>query len=132
MTQIIEKLVNHLPLIGFIDHLIGAIFGFVQSIVILYLVVFIFKFGCNLFGFGVEPSLADDVMNIPILKEKFGNSLEAFDDIVTLKADNEEMSKEEFNNRAIKVLLDKKVISRENLNVLIDKNKITYEEPTEN
>ncbi len=128
MTQVIDRLVKHLPLVGFIDHLIGAVFGFIQSILILYLVVFVFKFGCNLFGFGVEPSLADDVMNIPVLKEKFGNSLDAFNDIVQLKADNEELSKEEFNNRAIKVLLDKKVISRDNLDVLIEKKKITYNE----
>ena len=126
MTNIIEKLVKALPIIGFVDRLLGAVIGFVQSIVVLYFVIFIFKFGCNLFGFYVQPSLADNI--IPVLKEKCGESLEAFNDIVELKDDYESTEKEEFNNKAIKILLDHKVITKENLDLLIKKNKIKYEE----
>ena len=128
MTNIIEKLVKALPLIGFVDQLLGAIVGFVQSIVILYFIIFIFKFGCNLFGFYVQPSLADNIMEIPVLKEKCGSSLDAFDDIVLLKDDFDSSEKEEFNNKAIKILLDKKIITKENLDLLIKKNKIKYTE----
>ncbi len=126
MTNAIEKIVKAIPIIGLIDQLLGAVIGLIDSIVVLYLVIFIFKFGCNLFGFYVQPSLADNIMEIPILNEKFGNSIGAFDDIVSLKDEYSSSEKEEFNNKAIKILLDKKVITKENLDLLIQKKKIKY------
>ncbi|MBQ4031121.1 MAG: CvpA family protein [Bacilli bacterium] len=128
MTNLIEKLVKALPLIGFVDQLLGALVGLAQSVVILYFIIFVFKFGCNLFGFYVQPSLADNIMEIPFLKEKCGPSLEAFDDIVVLKDDYDSSEKEEFNNKAIKILLDKNIITKDNLDLLIKKNKIKYTE----
>ena len=126
MTNIIERIVKALPVIGLIDQILGAVIGFIESIVVLYLVIFVFKFGCNLFGFYIQPSLADNIMEIPILNEKFGPSLDAFNDIVALKDEYSTSEKEEFNNNAIKILLDKKIISQENLDLLIKKNKISY------
>jgi len=126
MTNIIERIVKALPVIGLVDQILGAVIGFIESIVVLYLVIFVFKFGCNLFGFYIQPSLADNIMEIPILNEKFGPSLDAFNDIVALKDEYSASEKEEFNNNAIKILLDKKIISQENLDLLIKKNKISY------
>ncbi len=126
MTGLIDKLVKAIPIIGFVDQLLGAVVGFIDAIVVLYLVIFIFKFGCNMFGFYVRPSLADNIMEIPILNDKFGSSIDAFDDIIALKDDYNSSEKDEFNNKAIKILLDKKVITKENLDVLIKKNKISY------
>lgn len=128
MTNAIEKIVKAIPIIGFLDQLLGAVIGFIDSIVVLYLVIFVFKFCSNLFGFYVQPSLADNIMEISILNDKFGSSLDAFDDIVALKEDYEASENEEFNNKAIKILLDKKVISKENLDLLIKKEKIDYKE----
>ncbi len=128
MTHVIEKIIKAIPLVGFIDRCLGAIVGFVQSILVLYLVIFAFKFGSNLFGFSMHDSLADNILEIPILKEKFGGSLTAFDDIVELKKSYKSDDKEEFNNMAIDVLLNRKVITRENLDVLIKKGKITYKD----
>lgn len=128
MTNLIEKVIKVIPLVGFVDRLCGAIVGFFQSVIILYLVVFTFKFCCNLFGFSMKESLAENLLEIPILQEKFGNSLSAFDDIVILKKNYESSDKQEFNNMAINVLLSRGVITRENLDVLIEKGKITYTE----
>lgn len=127
MTQIIDRLIKIIPLVGFVDKLLGAIVSFVESIVVLYLVVFVFKFGCNLFGFQIQPSLADNIMEISILNDKFGSSLEAFDDIVELKSSYDSSQKDEFNQKAVDILLDKKIITQENLDVLIKKKKISYE-----
>ena len=126
MTGIIDRLVKLIPIIGFIDQLLGAIVGFIDAIVVLYLVIFIFKFGCNMFGVYVKPSLADNIMEIPILNDKFGSSLSAFDDIIALKDDYNSSEADVFNNKAIKILLDKNVLTQDNLDLLIKKKKITY------
>ncbi len=128
MTHVIEKIVKAIPIVGFLDRLLGAIVGFIQSFIILYLVLFVFKFSSNLFGFNIRESLADNILEIPVLKEKFGNSLDTFNQIAELKSSYDSTQKEEFNNKSIQLLLDNKVITRENLDLLIKKGKLTYTE----
>jgi len=128
MTHVIEKVIKAIPLIGFLDRLLGAFIGFVQSFIILYLVLFVFKFCSNLFGFNIRESLVDNILEIKVLNDKFGNSLDTFNQITELKNSYDSTQKEEFNNKSIQILLDNKIITQENLDLLIEKGKLTYTE----
>lgn len=126
LTGLVDKLLSFLFFLGIPGRILGALVGFVQAIVILYFAIFFFKFGCNLFGYSMKESLADDIVSIPILKETFGPSLTSLDEITSLALEYEDTKdKDDFNEKAILILLKYNVITEENLQILIDNGKIT-------
>lgn len=85
-----------------------------------------------MFGYQMKPSLADDIIELPVLKETFGDSLGSLNEITGLAKDYEDTKdKEEFNNKAITILLKYNVITKENLQILIDNGKITSTDTAE-
>jgi len=73
----------------------------------------------------VGESLADDIVNIPVLKNVFGNVLNSVDEITAMAREYEDTKdKDEFNNKAMDILLKYNVISKDNLQILIDNGKI--------
>ena len=75
--------------IGIPNKILGAILGFVEGIVILYFVIAVFKIGTNLLGYEMEPSLADVVVETPILKHVFGATLDSLGEITTMAKEYE-------------------------------------------
>ncbi len=126
-SGIIEKLLKIIPLFDLLNGLLGAVLGLVQTVVILYFVIFVFKFGCNLFGFQMQPSLADNVLEISLLDNRFGSTISSFNEIADLaKKYENQKDKTELNDKAIDILLEYDIISKENLKILIKDNKVTY------
>jgi len=127
LTGLVEKLLSFVFLLGIPGKILGALVGFIQGLVILYFVVFLFKIGANLFGYNMKPSLADDVLNIPVLANTFGDTMKSLDEITSLATQYENTKdKSEFNDYAITILLKYNVITKENLQILIDDGKVTY------
>ncbi|HAB66629.1 MAG TPA: hypothetical protein DCE23_04610 [Firmicutes bacterium] len=129
LTGLVEKLLSIIFFFGIPNKILGALVGFIKAIVILYFAIFFFKFGCNFLNIGVEASLADTIVEIPILKNTFGSTLSSLDEITDLahEFDNTK-DKTEFNNDAINILLKYNIISKENLDILINNGKIIREE----
>lgn len=125
ITGMVERLLSVIFFIGIPSKILGALVGFCKSIIILYFAIFVFKFCCNFMNFEVKESLADDIVNIPVLKNVFGDSLSSLDEITSIARDYEDTkNKEEFNEKAINILLKYNVITKENLQILIDNGKI--------
>lgn len=122
---IAEKILNAIPFFEAINGILGAAVGFVETIIILYFVIFVFKFGCNLFGFQMQPSLADNVLEIKILDDKFGTTISSFNEIAELSRTYEnDKDKTELNSKSIDILLKYGIITKENLDILIKSGKI--------
>ncbi|MGN1371554.1 MAG: CvpA family protein [Candidatus Coprovivens sp.] len=131
LTKIVDRILSLIFFIGIPNKILGALLGFIQGIVILYFIIAIFKIGTNIMGYEMQPSLADYIVDIPILKNTFGSSLESLDEITSLAKDYEyTKDKEQFNKEAFDILLKYNVISEENLNILIDKGKIKIDDNT--
>lgn len=129
LTGLVEKLLSIIFFFGIPNKILGALVGFIKAIVILYFAIFFFKFGCNFLNIGVEASLADTIVEIPILKNTFGSTLSSLDEITELAREfDNTKDKTEFNNDAIDILLKYNIISKENLDILINNGKIVREE----
>lgn len=129
ITKIADKLLSLIFFIGIPNKILGAVLGFIQSILILYFVIAIFKIGTSINGYEMKPSLADVILEVPILKQTFGPVLNSLDDITSLAKDYEyTKDKEEFNEKTIDILLKYEVITEENLDKLIDSGKIVVDE----
>lgn len=128
ITKLVEKLLSFIFFIGIPNKILGAVLGFVQGMVILYFVIAVFKIGANLFGYEMEPSLADYIVEVPILKQTFGATLDSLDEITSLAKDYEyTKDKDEFNGKVLDILLEYDIISKDNLDKLIDSGKLTTE-----
>lgn len=129
LTGIVERLLSLIFFFGIPNKILGALVGFIRGIVILYFAIFIFKFGCNLLNLQVEASLADTIIETPILKNTFGSTLSSLDEITALaKEYDNTKNKEEFNNYTIDILLKYNLITEENLDILINNGKITKDD----
>lgn len=129
LTKIVDKLLSLIFFIGIPNKILGALLGFVQSLVILYFVIAVFKIGTNIMGYEMKPSLADYVVEIPVLKHTFGPVLSSLDEITALAKEYEHTNdKDEFNKKAIDILLDYEVITEENLEILINDDKINLDD----
>lgn len=129
ITGLVDKLLSLIFLLGIPNKILGAIVGFIESVIILYFVSFVFKFTCNFMNLDIKPSLVDDVVNFPILKQTFGSSLSSLDEITSLALEYKDTKdKDEFNEKAMDILVKYKVITEENLQILIDSGKITLNE----
>lgn len=125
VTGLVDRLLSFIFLLGIPNKILGAIIGFLQSIITIYFVVYIFKFGCNLFGYQLQPSLADDIINIPVLKDTCSPVLKAFDEISGLAHSYKNTSnKEEYNAKSLDILLKYEVITKENASYLVKHDKI--------
>lgn len=129
ITGLVDKLLSLIFLLGIPNKILGAIVGFIESVIILYFVSFVFKFTCNFMNLDIKPSLVDDVVNFPVLKQTFGSSLSSLDEITSLALEYKDTKdKDEFNEKAMDILVKYKVITEENLQILIDSGKITLDE----
>lgn len=133
ITGLVDKLLSLIFLLGIPNKILGAIVGFIESVIILYFVSFVFKFTCNFMNLDIKPSLVDDVVNFPVLKQTFGSSLSSLDEITSLALEYKDTKdKDEFNEKAMDILVKYKVITEENLQILIDSGKITLDESSSN
>ena len=129
ITSLVDKVLSLIFLLGIPNKILGAIVGFIESVIILYFVSFVFKFTCNFMNLDIKPSLVDDVVNFPVLKQTFGSSLSSLDEITSLALEYKDTKdKDEFNEKAMDILVKYKVITEENLQILIDSGKITLDE----
>lgn len=124
-TGLVNKLFSVVAFLGLPNKILGAVVGFIESLVALYFISFLFVFICNFFGFGMKESLVDTVVDIPVLKETFGPSLNSINDIGVLAKDYKDVQdKDEFNYKSLEILLKYDVITKENAKKLIDSKKL--------
>ncbi len=125
LTGLIDRVISFVFLFGIPNKILGGVVGFLESIIILYFVCFIYSFGVNLFGAQRPVSLVDDIMNIPILNKTFGDSFNSITDIASLAKDYESINdKDEYNEKALETLIKYNIITCENVNTLINDGKI--------
>ena len=132
LTGLIDRVLSFIFLFGIPNKILGAIVGFIQSIVILYFLIYVIQFGCNLFGFTMQESLADDIMNVPILKGTFSKNFDSLNEIAELSSNYKSInSKDEYNFKALDILLKNNLISCENAKMLVDEGKLNIENVNE-
>lgn len=125
-SSIFEKLLNATIILGIPSKILGAVLGVLEYIVITCIVLFF---------------LCLPVFNLPYVKEsKFSstmltkdsfisklcnNSLELYDKIDTLKKDYGKIEdKKVLNEKTVELLIEYKMVTKEDVNYLIGKNKL--------
>jgi hypothetical protein len=74
-----------------------------------------------------ESAVGNFIVDLPVLKNTFGNTLDSLDNITEMAVEYENVqNKEQLNKESIDVLLEYGIITEENLNILIESGKVQY------
>lgn len=126
LTKIFEKILNATIILGIPSKILGAILGIIQYIIYIFIVLYILSL--PMFNFSVinKSKIANTILNkTPILNNICDETLEVFNGIIELKEEYSATTNVgEFNQKALNIMVDKKVITKENVKKLIEKGKI--------
>ncbi len=125
LTGVIDRILSFVFLFGLPNKILGAIVGFIESIVVLYFAIVVLNVGAGVFGFQIKDSLANKILDIPILNKTFGSSVGAIEEISSLASNYENIEdKDVYNKESLRILLKYEIIVPENVQLLQDKGKI--------
>ena len=123
VSGLIEKIFKCTIILGIFSKIGGAILGVIESYIIVFVLLFIFKQPfINITG--IENSkLSDKILeSTPIMSDVVEDTRIVINDIYDLVKDCDE--KENFNEEAIKLFLKYDIVSQENIDLLREKGKI--------
>ena len=126
ITKIFEKLLNATIILGIPSKILGAILGIVQSYIYIFIIIYILSLPVFNIGIVNHSNIADTILNkTPILNNICDGTLDVFNEVVELKNEYKTTTNVvEFNQKALNIMIDKGVITKENVQELIKKGKI--------
>lgn len=126
LTGLIEKLLKATIILGFISSIGGAVVGFIESYIIVFIFLFLFSQPfINVTGVE-ESTIAKTIINkTPLLSEATKDTRSIALELDELRIKNA-WKTDEYNKNAVDLFLKYEIISRDNLNILIEKGKIDY------
>lgn len=126
LTKVFERVLTLTIILGIPSKILGAILGIIQSIIYIFIVLYILHLPTFNISIVNESKLANGILNkTPILTNICDKTLSTFNEIIELKNEYESSDNvTEFNQKALNIMIEKKVITKENAQKLIDKGKI--------
>lgn len=125
-TGILEGILNATIILGIPSKILGFIFGILEG----YIYAFVILSILSLFSFSVEVTqdskLNNTILNhTPLLTSFVKDSFDSISEIYELKDNYENIDdKNEYNYQAMDILLNKKIITTDTLEILVEQKKI--------
>ena len=126
LTTFFEEILTLTIILGIPSKILGAILGFVEALIYVFITLYILKLPVFNFKIIQESETTEFILNTtPVLKDVCDKSLDVFNEIVELKDEyNETNDKKAFNQKALDIMIENNVITKENAEMLIKKGKI--------
>lgn len=126
ITKIFEKILTATIILGIPSKILGAILGVVEALIYTFIILYILKLPTFNFTYVNDSKLANLILDkTPILTKVCDETLSVFNEIVELKEEYENTDNvSEFNKKALNIMIEKNVITKENAEKLIEKGKI--------
>ena len=128
-TGIIEKIFDLTIVLGIFSKFLGAIVGIVEYFVIIFIVLYVASLPFFNFDILNESKLREPILNnTPILSGMVDKSIQVLNEFAELKDKYETSgSANEFNREALDLFLEYKIISVENVELLVEKDKLSID-----
>ena len=126
VNKIFEKILNATIILGIPSKILGAILGVVQYYIYIFIVLYVLNLPIFNLSIINNSKLSNSILDkTPILNKICDETLEVFNEIIELKEEYSTTTNVgEFNQKTLKIMIDKEVITKENAQILIDKGKI--------
>ena len=126
ITKVFEKILKATIILGIPSKILGAILGVLQNLIYLFIILYILSLPT--FNLSViKDSKVDNTIldKTPILNSICDDNLEVFNEVISLKEEyNNTTNLEEYNQKTLNIMIDKGIITKENVQKLINKGKI--------
>ena len=125
LTGLIEKILKATVILSISSKILGIVVGAIEMYVYVFLVLVVITLPIINVPYVRDSKVSSFILNnTPILSSVSEEMVDTYNDIYKVVKDKDSKSNEELNDEVIKLLLDKKVITKESLNKLVDRNKI--------
>ena len=126
ITKIFEKLLTMTIILGIPSKLLGMILGVLESVIYIFIVLYIASLPTLNINSVKESELASTILNkTPVLHNVCDKTLSTFNEIIELKNEYNNIDNvQEFNQKTLNIMIDNKVITKQNAEELIKSGKI--------
>lgn len=127
VTGVIEKVLNFTIVLGIPSKLLGALFGFFETYLFVFVALFLLSQIPATNAYMKESFVAEKIANSsPILSDISENYFKAFEEIISIK-DQNIYDKEEYNRQSLDILLKYNIVDANSARDLIDSGKLSIE-----
>ena len=122
---LIEKILKATVILSIPSKILGIFVGIIEMYVYVFLILVVITLPIINIPYIRDSKIANFMLDkTPILSKVSEEMVDTYDGVYKIVKEKDNKNNEELNDEVIKLLLDKKVITKESLSKLIDRNKI--------
>ena len=124
-TGLIEKILKATIILSIPSKILGIVVGIIEMYVYIFLVLVIATLPVFDSSFLKESKMSNYILNNTLVLSDVSDEITSiYGDVYTIIDNRKDKSNEEMNEEILKVLIDKKVVTKESARKLVDKNKV--------
>ena len=125
LTGLVEKVLKATVILSIPSKLLGIVVGVIEMYVYLFLILVIVSLPIFDSSFLKDSKMNNFILNnTPVLSGVSEEIIDIYGDVYNIIDNRKNKTNEQLNEEILKVLIDKKVVTKESAKKLVDKNKI--------
>lgn len=125
LTGLVEKILKATVILSIPSKLLGIVVGVIEMYVYLFLILGIVSLPIFDSSFLKDSKMNNFILNnTPVLSGVSEEIIDIYGDVYNIIDNRKNKTNEQLNEEILKVLIDKKVVTKESAKKLVDKNKI--------
>ena len=125
LTGLVEKILKATVILSIPSKLLGIVVGVIEMYVYLFLILVIVSLPIFDSSFLKDSKMNNFILNnTPVLSGISEEIIDIYGDVYNIIDNRKNKTNEQLNEEILKVLIDKKVVTKESAKKLVDKNKI--------
>ena len=125
LTGLVEKILKATVILSIPSKLLGIVVGVIEMYVYLFLILVIVSLPIFDSSFLKDSKMNNFILNnTPVLSGVSEEIIDIYGDVYNIMDNRKNKTNEQLNEEILKVLIDKKVVTKESAKKLVDKNKI--------
>ena len=125
LTGLIEKILKATVILSIPSKLLGIVVGVIEMYVYLFLILVIVSLPIFDSSFLKDSKMNNFILNnTPVLSSVSEEIIDIYGDVYNIIDNRKNKTNEQLNEEILKVLIDKKVVTKESAKKLVDKNKV--------
>ena len=125
LTGLVEKILKATVILSIPSKLLGIVVGVIEMYVYLFLILVIVSLPIFDSSFLKDSKMNNFILNnTPVLSGVSEEIIDIYGDVYNITDNRKNNTNEQLNEEILKVLIDKKVVTKESAKKLVDKNKI--------
>ena len=125
LTGLVEKILKATVILSIPSKILGIFVGILESYVYIFIVLVILTLPIFNIPFVRESRMVNFMLDeTPILSSMSSEMIDIYDNVYNIVINRKDKSNEEINTEITKLMIDKKVLTKESARKLVDRNKL--------